>query len=89
MSGPGEYLPDPTEGITNPEDLPKAKQQEALGSFRHSITNHNYTFTVAKATLARAASRFEWVERTDLKRLPLSTTTRKAFALLGQTIKQI
>jgi len=71
------------------EDLPKAKQQEALGSFRHSITNHNYTFTVAKATLARAASRFEWVERTDLKRLPLSTTTRKAFALLGQTIKQI
>ena len=25
MSGPGEYLPDPTEGITNPEDLPKAK----------------------------------------------------------------
>ena len=25
MSGPGEYLPDPTEGIIKPEDLPKAK----------------------------------------------------------------
>ena len=25
MSGPGEYLPDPTEGITNPNDLPKPK----------------------------------------------------------------
>ena len=25
MFGPGEYLPDPTEGITRPEDLPKAK----------------------------------------------------------------
>lgn len=25
MSGPGEYLPDRTEGITNPEDLPQAR----------------------------------------------------------------
>jgi hypothetical protein len=25
VSGPGEYLPDPTEGIARPEDLPKAK----------------------------------------------------------------
>jgi len=25
MPGPGEYLPDATEGITNPKDLPKPK----------------------------------------------------------------
>lgn len=25
MSGPGQYLPDPSEGITRPEDLPEAK----------------------------------------------------------------
>ena len=25
MFSPGEYLPDPTEGITQPQDLPKAK----------------------------------------------------------------
>ena len=25
MSGPGEYVPDPTEGITNPEKLPQPK----------------------------------------------------------------
>jgi hypothetical protein len=25
MSGPGAYVPDPTEGITNPEDLPRPK----------------------------------------------------------------
>ena len=37
--------------------------------------------------LARAASRFEWVERARLDRLPLSTTTRKALALLAETIK--
>jgi len=29
------------------EELPGAKEQQTLGSFRHSITNHNYTFTVA------------------------------------------
>ena len=25
MSGPGEYVPDPTEGVTNPEELPQPK----------------------------------------------------------------
>jgi hypothetical protein len=25
VSGPGQYLPDPTEGITKPEDLPQAR----------------------------------------------------------------
>ena len=27
MPGPGEYRPDPTEGITRIEDLPKAQHQ--------------------------------------------------------------
>jgi hypothetical protein len=33
MSGPGEYLPDATEGITKPEDLPKAKVVSRSRSF--------------------------------------------------------
>ena len=28
MPGPGEYLPDPTEGVTRPEELPKAEVAE-------------------------------------------------------------
>ena len=35
MSGPGEYLPDPTEGITCPEDLPKAKIVCRSRNFAH------------------------------------------------------
>jgi hypothetical protein len=35
MSGPGKYLPDPTEGITRPEDLPKAKLVCRRRNFKH------------------------------------------------------
>ena len=35
MFGPGEYLPDPTEGITKPEDLPKAKVIFRSRNFEH------------------------------------------------------
>jgi A/G-specific adenine glycosylase len=66
------------------DELPKAKQVEAVGSFRHSITNHNYIFTVVKATLKGATNRFQWLERSRLNHVPLSTTTRKALALLAQ-----
>jgi hypothetical protein len=35
VSGPGEYLPDPTEGITKPEDLPQAKVVPRSRNYRH------------------------------------------------------
>jgi len=35
MSGPGEYLPDPTEGITRPEDLPKPKVVLRSRNYKH------------------------------------------------------
>ena len=35
MSGPGRYLSDPTEGITRPEDLPKAKIVQRSRNFKH------------------------------------------------------
>ena len=69
------------------EELPKARRLETLGSFRHSITNHNYIFTVTKAAIARAASRFHWFDHSQLDGMPLSTTTRKALALVGRSIK--
>ena len=34
MSGPGEYLPDPTEGITRIEDLPQPKIRHRSRNFR-------------------------------------------------------
>ena len=68
--------------LPSAEELPKAREQETVGSFRHSITNHNYVFTVVKAKLTRAGSRFQWLEQSRREGLPLSTTTRKALALL-------
>ena len=35
MSGPGQYLPDPTEGITKPENLPQAKLVRRTRNFTH------------------------------------------------------
>jgi A/G-specific adenine glycosylase len=67
--------------LPSSEELPKAKKLEAVGSFRHSITNHNYIFTIVKATVSAAANRFQWFDRAQLEGIPLSTTTRKALAL--------
>jgi A/G-specific adenine glycosylase len=68
--------------LPSSEELPKATIGETVGSFRHSITNHNYTFTVMKAHVSRPDRRFEWIGLTRLDAVPLSTTTRKALALL-------
>jgi A/G-specific adenine glycosylase len=68
--------------LPSSEELPKATKLEPLGSFRHSITNHNYIFTIVKATVSGAASRFQWFDRAQLEAIPLSTTARKALALL-------
>jgi hypothetical protein len=35
VSGPGQYVADPTEGITNPEDLPPAKIVRRSRNFKH------------------------------------------------------
>jgi transposase len=35
MPGPGEYRPDPTEGITCPEDLPKPRVVQQSRNFQH------------------------------------------------------
>jgi len=73
--------------LPSSDELPTAKKLEAVGSFRHSITNHNYIFKIVKATLSKAARRFQWFDRAQLQGIPLSTTTRKALALLKPTIK--
>ena len=35
MLGPGAYCPDPTEGITRPEDLPKLRVVQQSRNFKH------------------------------------------------------
>ena len=67
--------------LPSTEELPKVKTKRTLGSFRHSITNCHYAFTVARANFSGAQPGFEWIEPSQLQQLPLSTTARKALTL--------
>lgn len=60
--------------------LPAARRIKKLGQFRHSITNHNYVLTLVSARVKNIPTGFEWIPRTRIHEIPLSTTTRKALA---------
>jgi len=59
-------------------ELPGAVIVETVGEFHHSITHHQYRFTVARANVGRKPHRFQWITADQLEALPLSTTARKA-----------
>jgi adenine-specific DNA glycosylase len=69
--------------LPEPDHLINASLGELLGSFKHSITNHEYTFRVVRAEVSELPedAPCRWVSMEELKTLPLSTTTRKAFKL--------
>jgi A/G-specific adenine glycosylase len=67
--------------LPSAEDLPDARTQRELGSFRHSITNHDYLCVVRRAKVAAPPEHYAWFERPELDTLALSTVTRKAIAL--------
>jgi A/G-specific adenine glycosylase len=69
--------------LPTPAQLPGARIVEKIGSFRHTITHHHYTFEVAKASASRRDSAFQWFEPHRIGSIPLSTTARKALALAG------
>jgi A/G-specific adenine glycosylase len=67
------------------EHLPRAGAHAAIGKFRHSITNHRYTFTVASVgkTPDPDGPAFRWFKPFEIERIPLSTTARKALKIAG------
>ncbi len=64
------------------EEVPSAKQLKRVGSFRHSITRHDYAVEVWAGRLSRAPEGFQWHSLEGLEQLPLASMTRKALALL-------
>jgi A/G-specific adenine glycosylase len=70
-----------------PEDLPGARMGASIGEFRHTITHHHYTFTVApaRARLPRTSGgpAMRWHHPRQFAQIPLSTTARKALQLAG------
>ena len=69
--------------LPEPEHLTTAELGKPLGEFRHSIVNHNYRIAVVPATVSRIPPGFEWVDKTQLHKRPLSTMVRKALATAG------
>jgi adenine-specific DNA glycosylase len=65
------------------EDLTGWRDEEFLGTFRHTITHHRYTVTVLRGTISRAPAGFEWRQSDALEAIPLTTISRKALRLLN------
>ena len=68
--------------LPEPEQAHGARIVRRAGSFRHSISNHNYLCHVLVAALDRAPKGCSWLREEALKDAPLSTTVRKALRLL-------
>src|SRR6185369_13090750 len=64
-----------------PEHFPQARAGAKLGEFRHTITHRHYRFTVKEATTRTAPAKFRWHTVTDLAKIPLSTTAKKALRI--------
>ncbi len=72
--------------LPEPELLPQAVLGETMGEFRHSITNHSYVFRVTEARTGKVPRQFRWVSAGELRRLPFSTTVKKAFHLAASKV---
>jgi A/G-specific adenine glycosylase len=69
--------------LPEPEHLAAAKIGIQLGTFRHSITRHNFTFEIRRAEIDRKPTNFSWISLDQWDRLPVSTTARKALRFSG------
>jgi A/G-specific adenine glycosylase len=68
--------------LPEPQHVPGASLANYVGNFRHTITNHNYSFAVCEAFVKRTPQGLRWLPPDPLKYL-LSTTTRKALTVAG------
>jgi len=70
--------------LPEPNHLPDASIGNAIGEFRHSITNHDYVVRVFTAMIQLKPLSCEWINTDDVRKLPLSTTAKKALALVSE-----
>jgi A/G-specific adenine glycosylase len=64
-------------------DLPGVKRGRLVAEFRHSITRHDYTVMVYEAPPVKARKGWRWRRHSELEKIPLATTARKALELAG------
>jgi A/G-specific adenine glycosylase len=72
--------------LPSPADLPGARLGPTLGTFRHTITHHHYTFAVQEAVLPKSLldGALRWFRAEELAEIPLSTTARKGLKLANE-----
>ena len=66
--------------LPEPPQLPGVRLGPPLGSFRHSITNHQYVFHVVPGRPRSIPEGFSWIDPAG-DGFPVSTTARKAISL--------
>jgi A/G-specific adenine glycosylase len=69
------------------QQLPGAKVTDYAGAFRHTIVNTTYLVEVCRATVGSRPDGFQWLAKSSLPNLPVSTTARKALALHEQSLR--
>jgi len=69
--------------LPEPEHAPAATVGKSYGTIRHTITHHHYTFEVREARWTPRGGDFAWFAASELSDIPLSTTARKALALIS------
>jgi A/G-specific adenine glycosylase len=69
--------------LPEPAHAPQARVGKCYGSFRHTITHHHYTIEVRAAKWTPEGGDFAWFAPAALVEIPLSTTARKALALIS------
>ena len=57
-----------------------------IATFRHGITYHNYRFSVVSASAPTDLGECQWVEKTELLRMPISTVLKKAYRLVERAV---
>jgi A/G-specific adenine glycosylase len=65
------------------DDLPAAPRGVHAGSFKHSITRHDYTVDVWRVQPVKAPKGFRWLDTGELDGIPLATMSRKALETAG------
>lgn len=68
--------------------LPTVQPGRGLGSFRHGITTHKYTFEVVPAAVPEVLGRCKWISEDELGSLPVSTVAKKAQHVVRKTRPQ-
>lgn len=84
----GRVLLVPSTRVKGFWDLPEPGEEivcgERIGSFRHAITQSQYQFEVHVGTCLKRPADGRWWDDNDWKKIPLSTTAKKALRCLHQ-----